>query len=91
METPPVSQPNGNRETASAAFPINPILVAPSSIIAIVPFRNLWNNPPGFVGDHVWLALLTPIAAFFVVALGLSWVMTACLRAWQRTQRTRAR
>jgi hypothetical protein len=62
---------------------IEPILVAPSSVIAIAPFRYLWNNPPGFVGQNLWLALLTPLAVYFVTALGLSYLMTLCLSRWK--------
>jgi hypothetical protein len=63
--------------------PIEPIFVAPSSILAIAPFRYLWNNPPHFVRRNLWLALLTPIATFFVVAFGLSYLMTVSWRRWK--------
>jgi len=62
---------------------IKPIFVAPSSVIAILPFRYLWNNPPGFVGKNIWLALLTPLTVYFMVSLGLSWLMTVCWRLWK--------
>jgi hypothetical protein len=62
---------------------IEPIFIAPSSIIAIAPFRYLWNNPPGFVGKSIFLALLTPISVFFVVSLGLACAMTAGWRLWK--------
>jgi len=62
---------------------IEPLFVAPSSVIAIWPFRYLWNNPPHFVGTNIWLALLTPITVFFVVAFGLSYLMTLCWRLWK--------
>jgi hypothetical protein len=62
--------------------PIEPIFVAPSSLIAIWPFRYLWNNPPPFVGERLWLALLTPFTVAFVVAFGLSYLMTVCWRFW---------
>jgi hypothetical protein len=36
-------------EASELAKPlIHPIFVLPSSLIAIVPFRYLWNNPPSF-------------------------------------------
>jgi hypothetical protein len=71
------------RDMATSKSPIEPIFVAPSSLIALAPFRYLWNNPPGFVGRSLWLALLTPLAAFFVVALGISYLMTLCWRRWK--------
>jgi hypothetical protein len=62
---------------------IQPIFVLPGSIIAVAPFRYVWNNPPSFVGGNVWLALLTPVVVFFVVALGLSYLMTVGWRLWK--------
>jgi hypothetical protein len=66
-----------------AKAPFEPVFVAPSSLIALWPFRYLWNNPPRFVGQSFWLALLTPVVVFFVVALGLASLMTACWRRWK--------
>jgi hypothetical protein len=63
---------------------IEPIFVAPSSVIAIWPFRYLWNNPPSFVGGNFWLAFLTPIVVFFVISLGLAYLMTICWRRWKQ-------
>jgi hypothetical protein len=68
---------------ALAERTIKPAFVIPSSLIAIEPFRYVSNNPPRFVGQRVWLALLAPLAVFFVIALGLSWAMTACWRRWK--------
>jgi hypothetical protein len=62
---------------------IQPIFVLPSSLIAIAPFRHLWNNPPSFVGENVWLAFFTPVIVFFVIALALSYLMTVCWRLWK--------
>jgi hypothetical protein len=62
---------------------IEPIFVAPSSLIAIAPFRYLWNNPPSFVGKSIFLALFAPISIFFVVSLGLSYAMTVGWRSWK--------
>ena len=62
---------------------IQPIFVAPGSLIAIAPFRYVWNNPPSFVGHSFWLAFLTPVIVFFVVALALSYLMTVCWRLWK--------
>jgi hypothetical protein len=54
---------------------------APSSVIAIVPFRYVWNNPPAFALKNIWLALLTAITVFFVISFSLAYLMTL---AWQR-------
>jgi hypothetical protein len=62
---------------------LQPLFVAPSSVIAIAPFRYLWNNPPSFVGQNIWLALLTPIAAFVIVAVSLTFLMSACWNRWK--------
>lgn len=62
---------------------IEPFLIFPCSMIALVPFRYLWNNPPSFVGQNLWLALLTPITAFVVVDLGLWYVAMLCWRRWK--------
>lgn len=69
---------------------IDPVFVAPSSVIAIAPFRYLWNNPPRFVGTSFWLAFLTPVIVFFVVALSLSCLMTLAWRRW-KSQRNRGK
>ena len=71
-------------EASELAKPlIHPIFVLPSSLIAIAPFRYLWNNPPSFVGKNVWLAFFTPVIVFFVIALALSYLMTVCWRLWK--------
>ena len=62
---------------------IRPIFILPSSLIAIAPFRYLWNNPPSFVGGNVWLAFLAPVIVYFVIALGLSYLMTVCWKLWK--------
>jgi hypothetical protein len=62
---------------------IRPIFVLPSAVIAIAPFRYLWNNPPSFVGGKVWLAFITPVIVYFVVTLGLSYLMTVCWKLWK--------
>ena len=66
-----------------AKRPIEPVFVALSSVIALAPFRYLWNNSPGFVGKSFWLAFFTPVVVFFVVAIGLSYVMTVFWRRWK--------
>lgn len=62
---------------------IEPLFFAPSSLIALAPFRYLWNNPPSFVGKSIFLALLTPISVFFVVSFGLAYAITVCWRLWK--------
>jgi hypothetical protein len=62
---------------------ILPIFVAPSALIALAPFRYLWNNPPSFVGKSYWLAILTPVVVDFVVTFALSYLMTVCWRLWK--------
>lgn len=62
---------------------ILPIFVAPSALIALAPFRYLWNNPPSFVGKSFWLAFLTPVTVDFVVTFALSYLMTVCWRLWR--------
>jgi heme/copper-type cytochrome/quinol oxidase subunit 2 len=54
-----------------------------SSLIAIWPFRHLWNNPPQFVGNHVWLAILTALTVYFIVAFGLMGLMMICWIRWR--------
>jgi hypothetical protein len=63
--------------------PFHPLLVIPGCLIAIWPFRYVWNNPPHFVGRNIWLALLTPIAVFIVVSLGITCLITICWRLWK--------
>jgi hypothetical protein len=62
---------------------MQPIFVVPSSLIAIAPFRYLWNNPPSFAGKNVWLAFFTPGIVFFVISLVLSCLMAVCWRLWK--------
>lgn len=62
---------------------IQPIFVLPSSLIAIVPFRYVWNNPPSFVGQRVWLAVFMAVVAFFIVDVVLSYAMTVCWGLWK--------
>lgn len=61
---------------------IKPVFVVPSALIACVPFRYVWNNPPSFV-SNVWMAFLTPVAVFFAVTLGLAYLMTVCWDLWK--------
>jgi cytochrome c-type biogenesis protein CcmH/NrfG len=62
---------------------IQPIFVLPSSLIAIAPFRYLWNHPPSFVGKNVGWAFFMPVIVFFVIALALSYLMTVCWSLWK--------
>lgn len=59
-----------------------PYFACASSLIAIWPFRYLWNNPPHFVGNHVWLAILTSISVYFIVVIGLTRLMRFCWSRW---------
>ncbi len=70
-------------KTALAKPFIQPIFFTPASLIALAPFRYLWNNPPRFVGQNIWLALLTPFVVSFVIAFALAYVMTVCWRLWK--------
>lgn len=54
-----------------------------SALIAIWPFRYVWNNPPRFVGNHAWLAVLTAITVYFIVAIGLMSLMMICWNWWR--------
>jgi hypothetical protein len=54
-----------------------------ASLIALAPFRYLWNNPPHFVGQNIWLALLTPFVVAFVTAFALAYLMTVFWRLWK--------
>jgi hypothetical protein len=60
-----------------------PFFVCPSALIAIWPFRYFWNNPPQFVGNRVWLAILTALTVYFVVAIALTSLMTICWVRWK--------
>ena len=60
-----------------------PYFACAAGLIAIWPFRYLWNNPPRFVGNHAWLAVFTSITVFFIVAIGLTGVMTICWVRWR--------
>ena len=60
-----------------------PYFACGSSLIAIWPFRHLWNNPPQFVGNHAWLAILTALTVYFAVAIGLTGLMTICWIRWK--------
>jgi hypothetical protein len=60
-----------------------PYFVFPSALIAIWPFRYLWNNPPQFVGNHVWLAIVTALVVYFAVVIALTSLMTICWVWWQ--------
>jgi hypothetical protein len=62
---------------------IQPVFIFPSSLIALAPFRYLWNNPPSFVGKSFLLAFLTPIMAAVVTAFASSYLMTVCWRLWK--------
>jgi hypothetical protein len=53
-----------------------------SGLIAFWPFRYLWNNPPRFVGNHVWLAIFTAITVYFVLTIALMCLMTLCWGRW---------
>jgi hypothetical protein len=73
-------QKNGN----DLAKPIiEPVFAAPSSLIAIAPFLYLWNNPPSFIRNNFWLAFIVPVVVFFIIALGLSYLITVCWRLWK--------
>jgi membrane protein implicated in regulation of membrane protease activity len=54
--------------------------------MAAAPFHYLWNNPPAFAAQNFWLALLTPVVVFFVLAIGLSCLLTVCWRLWIQTE-----
>jgi hypothetical protein len=73
---------SGERSELAKPF-IQPIFVPAASLIALAPFRYLWNNPPRFVGKNFWLALFTPVVVYIVIALGLSYLMTVCWRLWK--------
>ena|GEM_PF-4820374 len=60
-----------------------PLCVFLGSLIAIAPFRYVWNNPPSFVGQSFWLAFLTPVLVFVVVAVGVSCLMGLCWSLWK--------
>jgi hypothetical protein len=51
-----------------------------SSLIALWPFRYLWNNPPRFAASHAWSVVLTAFTAYFLVVIGLTALMTICWR-----------
>jgi hypothetical protein len=62
------------------------IFVAPSALIALAPFRylwELWNNPPKFVEKSSCLAFLTPVMVDIVVTLALSYLMMVCRGLWK--------
>jgi hypothetical protein len=56
---------------------------APSSAIALEPFRYVWNNPPAFALKNIWLALLTPITVFFVISFSFAYLMTLSWQWWK--------
>lgn len=60
-----------------------PYFVCASSLIAFWPFRYLWNNPPRFVGNNVWLAIFTAFTADLIVATVLTYVMMFCWSRWK--------
>jgi len=60
-----------------------PYFACVSSVIAIWPFRYLWNNPPQFVGDQASLAILTALTVYFVVVIALTSLMTICWVRWK--------
>jgi hypothetical protein len=62
---------------------IHPVFILPSSLIALGPFRYLWNNPPSFVGKSFWLAFFTPVVVSIVIAFASSYLMTLCWRLWK--------
>lgn len=60
-----------------------PYFVFASALIALWPFRYLWNNPPRFVGHNAWLAIFTAITVDFIVAIGLTGLMMICWNRWR--------
>jgi hypothetical protein len=56
-----------------------------SGLIAIWPFRYLWNNPPRFVGNHAWLAVFFSITVYLIVVIVLTGLMTICW-SWRRSR-----
>ena len=72
----------GQGELLARPF-IQPMFMPAASLIALAPFRYLWNNPPRFVGQNIWLALLTPFVVAFVTAFALAYLMTVCWRLWK--------
>ncbi|MFZ0759386.1 MAG: hypothetical protein WAM69_05485 [Candidatus Sulfotelmatobacter sp.] len=62
---------------------IEPMFFPPSSLIALAPFRYLWNNEPGFVGKNIWLAFFTPVIVFIVISFALAYLMTICWGLWK--------
>ncbi len=60
-----------------------PYFACLSSVIAIWPFRYFWNNPPRFVGNHAWLAILTALTVDFIVAIALTALMMICWIKWK--------
>ena len=62
---------------------IQPLWVFPASLIAFAPFRYVWNNLPRSAGEHVTLILIAMVAGYFIIAMTLSWILTACWRLWK--------
>jgi membrane protein implicated in regulation of membrane protease activity len=65
---------------------IQPIFILPSSVMAAAPFHYLWNHPLAFAAQNFWLALLTPVVVFFVLAIGLACLMTVVWRLWVQAE-----
>jgi hypothetical protein len=79
----PSGRAHSEKGNALAKPQIEPLFAIPSSMIVLGPFRYVWNNLPRSAGGHVTLVVFALIAGFVVIAVGLSWLMTACWRLWR--------
>jgi hypothetical protein len=51
---------------------INPIFAGPCALVAFPVFRYLWNNPPTFARENIWVAILTPVTVYLVISFALT-------------------